>query len=238
MKRILLFVVLLTSLLSSCGDDEITRDPNSLGYQYFPLEVGRFWIFNVTENEYSRNQVTKTTTFQTRELIKDITTDQTGREWFRVEVSRRNSPESAWTVSGVKLISMSSTDLRIMENNQTMVHMVFPVKDGYSFVSNAFKNEDHENPVYYTYANLGDAFSENGKNYENTLTLVQAESKNTIELEKRNEVLALGVGSVSRTNTDYTYCEDSSGASCPYGEDYIITGSDRVESLESTGKVD
>ncbi|KAA3438107.1 hypothetical protein [Rufibacter hautae] len=238
MKRILLFVVLLTSLLSSCGDNEITRDLDRMGYQYYPLEVGRFWVFNVTENEYSRNQITKTTTFQTRELIKDITTDQTGREWFRVEVSRRNSPDGSWTVNGVKLISLSSSDLRILENNQTTVHMVFPVKEGYSFVSNAFKNEDHEDPVYFTYTNLGKAFLENSQTYENTLTLVQAESKTFIELEKRNEVLALGVGPVSRTNKDYTYCEDSSGATCPYGEDYIITGSDRVETLESSGKVD
>ncbi|WP_181306231.1 hypothetical protein [Rufibacter sp. XAAS-G3-1] len=239
MKRILLFVVVWASLLSSCGDDEITRDPDSLGYQYYPLAVGNYWIYNVTENEYSRNKLEESTTYQSRERIDAIIEDQTGKEWYRVELSRRASANAGWVINGVKLISLSSSDLRVQENNQTVVQMVFPVKNGYSFVSNAFTNGgDPEQNAYYTYAQLGSVFSEAGKTYDKTLTVLQAETDTQIEYEQKFEVLASGIGPVNRTYKYRYFCDDSTGESCPYGEGYILTGSDKIEVLESSGKID
>ncbi|MBC3539742.1 hypothetical protein ACFSC6_21360 [Rufibacter sediminis] len=238
MKRILLFVVLLTSLLSSCGDDEITRDAERFGYQYYPLAIGNYWIFNVTENKYVRDAISQTSTYQKREWIDATVTDQTGREWYRVQISRRNTASDAWMVSGVKLISMSSSDLRIQENNQTTVQMIFPVKNGNSFISNAFRNEDHDKPVYYTYADLGSIFTEAGNTYDNTVTLLQGDTDTQLEYQEKYEVYAAGKGPVNRTDKHYFYCDDSTGEQCPYGEEYIVNGTDKLEVLESSGKME
>jgi hypothetical protein len=239
MKRILLFVVLWTSLLSSCKDEEITRDPNSLGYQYYPLAVGNYWIYNVKENQYSRNKISESTAYQSRERIDAIIKDQTGKEWYRVEVSRRTSSTESWTVSGVKLISLSSSDLRVQENNKTVVQMVFPVKNGYSYVSNGFSNAgDPDQNVYFTYAALGSVFGEEGKTYDNIVVIQQAHTDTQIVFEQKFEVLASGIGPVNRTYKYRYFCDDSTGGSCPYGVGYIITGSDRIEVLESSGTME
>ncbi|WP_207430450.1 hypothetical protein [Sabulibacter ruber] len=233
MKRILLFVVALTSLLTSCGDEEITRDPDSVGYQYYPLEVGRYWIFNVTENKYTNNIKVETTAYQTMERIDTVLKDQTGKEWYRVELSRRADASSSWVINGVKLISLSSSDLRVQENNQTTVQMVFPVKNGYSFISNGFQNS--EDPVYYTYENLGQALSEDGLSYDNTLTVIRADFDKLLDLDEAYTILATEVGPVKRSVIFYEYCNSGQGTNCEVGTDYIVSGSDKTEILESTG---
>ncbi|WP_205500696.1 hypothetical protein [Rufibacter psychrotolerans] len=235
MKKLLFLVAVVAGFLSSCGDDEISRDPDSIGYQYYPLEVGRYWIFNVTENKYVNNAKVETTTHQTREEIDAIVKDQTGKEWYRVELSRRPDASANWVISGVRLVSLSANNLQIQENNQTTVQMVFPVKNGYSFVANGF--QDQENPVYFTYAALGKAFSQDGLSYDNTLTLVKLDEDTEVVFDKSIEVLALNSGPVYRSEQLYDYCDDSTGETCPYAVDYIVSGSDRTEILESTGLV-
>ncbi|RNI30710.1 hypothetical protein [Rufibacter latericius] len=238
MKRILLFVVLLTSLLSSCGDEEITRDPDSLGYQYYPLAIGNYWIFNVTENKYTLNVITQTTTYQSRERIDGTITDQTGREWYRVELSRRSNPEASWVVSGVKLISMSSSDLRIQENNQTFVKMVFPVKKGYSFVTNGFVDAVTYDYVYLTYSDLGKTIFENGTTYDNTLTVIQEDFEKLYDLREQSEILSFNLGPIKRSLVSFDYCNTSDVGICEVGTGFIVNGTEKIEVLESSGKTE
>ncbi|MGV3539698.1 MAG: hypothetical protein ACO1OQ_07805 [Rufibacter sp.] len=238
MKRsIYFFLALVMGLAFSCSEEEVTFDPEAQGYAYYPLEVGSFRIYNVTQTEYANNEG-ETEEFQLREKIDALVKDQTGRDWYRVEVSRRPMGGTAWTILGVKMLSASSTDFRIQENNVTNVHLVFPVQNGKSWVHNAFV--DQAKPANYSYEKVGEAFEVNGQTYDNTVVLVKVKGDETdlLKFNDHYEVLAKGVGPIYRASKDLYYCNDTNPNSpCQVGVGYIISGTDRVEELVETGKM-
>lgn len=237
-KRIFPVLALMMSLLPfSCDDKEITFDPNTSGHAYYPLELGAYRVYDVTETTY-RNDIGQTEEFQIRERIDEVSTDQTGRQWYRVEISRRPIGEEVWRIQGVKMLSQSATDFRILENNQTFVHMVYPAKNGKAWVYNPLNaSAGKEN---YSYAKVGEAFTEGPAQYENTLTIIKAETDpdNTLLFDYTFEVLALGVGPVFRSSQSYRYCDDSQEISCTgYGTNFIVTGTERKETLVDSGVI-
>ncbi|WP_192820829.1 hypothetical protein [Rufibacter sp. LB8] len=239
MKKLLLFAFLLATVgLQACSDEESVLDPATVGYDYYPMTVGEFKIFNVSEKVFTNNLVRREETFQTREYVKGTTTDQTGRLWYQVELARRPVGGTTWMTTGIRLVSPSKTDLRIQENNKTTVHMVFPVKQGYSWVYNGLTSQEEK--AYYTYEDLGKPFVvDGGATYENTLTVRQDQDfeDELILVIRHYEVLAPGKGPVYRFNRYYQYCQGGAGSNCEVGTNYIVDGSDRVETLVESGMI-
>ncbi|GGK67802.1 hypothetical protein ACD591_20780 [Rufibacter glacialis] len=241
MRKLLLSLVLLTSLLSSCGDDEITRDPDKMGLAYFPLQVGKYWVFDVTETKYVNN-ITSKTNFQIREEIDEVTKDQLGKEWFRMKVSKRNSPTSAWNIIGVKMVAATNTDLQVKDNNRTTVELVFPMAEGKKWNPNAFnsaygKDEEAQNQSHYFYKGIDQPFDMEGKVFPFTVTVVKAEgTPKDISFTDVVEVYSKDQGPVYRAAKNRYYCDAGPGTNCEIGSGYIISGLDRVEKLLEAGK--
>ncbi|ALJ00623.1 hypothetical protein DC20_18635 [Rufibacter tibetensis] len=232
----------MTSLVSSCGDNEVTRDPEALGHHYFPLELGRYSIFNVTETKYTNN-VKQITSYQTRELINEVSTDQTGKDWYRVEVSRRNNANDVWTITGVKMISKTFTDVEVKNNNRTTVEMVFPVVETKEWNPNAFntdydKEEEEHNRVKFFYQDVARPFEIGGKSYANTVKVIKSVGDPSVfNYLDVYEVYSKEQGPVYRFSHDRYYCDAGPGTNCQVGSNYIISGLDRIETLTETGKI-
>ncbi|MFC6999991.1 hypothetical protein [Rufibacter roseus] len=235
MKKLLSLLVLLSVFLSSCEDEVITLDPDKTGHAYYPLEVGHYWVFSITETTY-RNNVGQTTEFQIRERIDETTVDQSGREWYRVEISRRENESDRWKVQDVMLLSKSASDFRITKNNQTLVHMVYPAQNGKTWIYNPLNTS--ETKEFYSYEKIGDSFSMGSNTYDNTLTIVQADTVNLLFLNEKHEVLSFGVGPVYRMWRSHKYCDGDTGVNCEIGTGYIVTGTEREEVLIETGVED
>ncbi|MBA9077411.1 hypothetical protein [Rufibacter quisquiliarum] len=235
MRRILIVLALVAGFFSSCSDEEVVLDPVKQGYDYYPLEVGSYRIYHVTETRY-RDNVGQTTEYERRELIDAITKDQTGKEWYRVEVSRREPGASSWSVKGVKLLSASPTSLQVQENNRSTVLMVFPVVSGKTWVHDAFSKISTTDTIY-AYENAGEAFEMNSRKYDKTVKILKNYYKDLLVLDDRYEVLAFQVGPVYRHSKVYQYCNDGSGNACERGVDYIQEGNDVIEELVETGKI-
>lgn len=234
MKRFLCCGLLLAFFISSCEDDIISADPDT-GHAYYPVELGAYRIYNVTETTYLRN-APKTQTFQMRERLDEISTDQTGRQWHRVEVSQRTQEGQNWRIIGVKLLSASASEFRILENNQTRVHLVFPVEEGKSWKSNPLNTSIEAES--YTYTNVNEPFVSGSQTYDNTITLIQADTDNLLNLNEQYEVLAMGVGPVFRSKRVLNYCNGDPGLTCEVGSGYIVTGTERLEVLVESGVMD
>jgi hypothetical protein len=248
MKKLLFTLALLVGFLSSCGDEEVVLDPDSIGTAYYPLEVGAFTIFNVKETVYSENEGV-TSLFQVRETFNEFYKDQAGKEWFRVEISRRDSEGDSWRVIGVKTISKtllgnSSGNLLIQENNRAVVNMVYPVAEGKTWNPNAFNTayfpnqEDANLREEYLYQNVEKPFEKDGQTFSNTVTILKSEVNTSLDVLEQSEVFSFNQGPVYRYYKKLEYCSDSSGDTCPYLEDYIVTGTERIETFASAGKID
>lgn len=241
MKRILLVMAFLAGFLSSCGDEEVLFDPLKTGQAYYPMEVGAFWVYNVTETTY-RNNVGTPASFQIRELVKGLSKDQAGKEWYTVEVSKRSKTIDPWVITGVKTISKTVNDVQLQENNRTSVLMVFPVTEGKEWNPNAYNKdynfeEEPQNQSRYWYQDVGGAFERSGKSYENTVMVVKSKSETLLALNEQYEILALEVGPVFRSSKVLTYCSGGPDSTCEVGEGYIESGVERTEELESSGKI-
>ncbi|AKQ45580.1 hypothetical protein TH63_07845 [Rufibacter radiotolerans] len=244
MKKLLLVVAILAGIFSSCGDEEVVLDPLKTGQAYYPMEVGTYRVYNVKETKYTNN-VGTTTLLQTRELVKGVSKDQTGKEWYTVEVSQRANANQSWIVTGVKAISKSTRDLQLQTNNRIVVEMVYPVEEGKSWNPNAFnpnyfpKEEDRQLRDTFFYEQIGASFDVAGKTYPNTLKVNKAKSDpddfiNEVEVY---EIYAADLGSIYRFSKVRYNCDASPGTNCQIGSGYIISGTDRIEELESSGKI-
>lgn len=232
MKKLVMAAAVLVGLLTACKDEEVFYDPIAAGESYYPLQVGSYWIYNVTDITYLNN-VGDTTEFEQREQINGIITDQTGKSWYRVQVSKRSAGETAWTNTGIKLLARTDTDLQVNENNVTKVHMIFPVKNQRTWNPNAFNGAGTSE---YYYDQVGTPATVNGTAYANTATIVKAASLDSlISNNKQREVVAEGVGPVYRYYNVVNYCAGGSGSNCNVGENYITSGRKRVDLLTDHG---
>ncbi|QHL86338.1 hypothetical protein GU926_02325 [Nibribacter ruber] len=245
MKRLLFAVALMGTFLSSCGDDEVVLDPSTIGEAYYPLEVGTYKIFNVAVTTYEDNEVKEEVAFQERELVNQMYKDQAGKDWYRVEISRRQTSSDPWQVSGVRSISRefidkTSGNLVIQENNRKRIHMVFPVVEGKSWNAYGFDydyNKD-DGKQYYSFINVNQPFKVGEKVFDNSVRLVIQDFNGISGNSEIYEILSLNEGPVYRYTKQLNYCSDSQGIQCPYNEEYIINGTERIEELESSGKID
>ncbi|GAA4297750.1 hypothetical protein [Nibribacter koreensis] len=249
MKKLLFAMALVASFLTSCGDDEFVLDPAAVGTAYYPLELGAFKIFNVEENTYLNNTA-ESKTYQIRETFNEVFKDQTGKDWYRVEISRRETETDSWRIIGVRTISkdpvnQSSGSLLIKENNRTVVGMVFPVLEGKAWNPNAFNtgyfpNPDDENlREEFSYKNVGKPFEASGTTFLTTTTIVKSDFENVLAESRSYEVVSVNQGPVHRYYKLLNFC-NSNSENCDYQADevYIVDGIERTETMISSGKVD
>src|SRR5690606_4036576 len=99
MIKNLLGWVLLLVVLAGCTDSA-EPDPSKMGYQYYPIEVGDYRIYYVTN---IRTQFDKgdTTRFFLREVVKSTFVDQTNTLNYRIERYSRPNIRSQWVADSV-----------------------------------------------------------------------------------------------------------------------------------------
>ena len=249
MKKLLFAVALLATFLSSCGDDKVVLNPDKVGTTYYPLQIGTYKIYNIKEKTYLNNSA-DSITYQVREAFNEVFKDQTGREWYRVEVSRRETNDEAWRITGVKTVSRdplnnSSGSLLVKENNRTVVEMVYPVVEDKAWNPNAFNTGYYPNPddeslrEEFIYKKVGQPFTFKGQSFDNTVTIVKADYGDLISETRSFEVLALNQGPVHRYYKQLNFCNSDSD-DCDYFSDeiYIVNGVVITETIVSAGKID
>ncbi|RIJ41540.1 hypothetical protein [Pontibacter oryzae] len=237
MRNVLLLLVLLTGLLSACNDKYKDPDPEAMGYDYFPLEVGDFRIYNVTDIRFKSNKG-DTTRFQMRERVDATFYDQTNTLNYKVIRSIRVDASTPWVDDSVYTIIQNKTNLLLTKNNTKYVKMVFPVKEGKSWTADAFNdrfiNVDEKERSSYT--NVGEAYTAGENTYGNTVTVIQGTpSDGILILDDRKEVYAAEVGLVYRVFNKVIYCNDFNGE-CEFGTGYKLFGHERHETLLTHGK--
>jgi hypothetical protein len=243
MRRALLLLVVLAGLVAACEDKYKDPDPKVMGYDYYPLEVGDWRVYDVMDIRYM-SDVGDTTYFQLRERVDTTFYDQTNTLNFKIIRSVRANENTPWVDDSVMVVSMSDTDVILTRNNTKFVKMVFPVKEGKEWSGDAYNtyvNLTHEHDAFgykepYTYEKVGNAFELNGETFPNTVTVIQGYPTNSAILQDdRSEVYAEGVGMIYRKfkRIIYTACAEDD---CENGEEYKIHGHERHEKLISHGK--
>ncbi len=213
MERFVFFFVFLLigiSLLPSCKPEteEIEVD---FGYDYFPLEVGKFIEYDVDSIIYDNVNnaiVVDSISFAMREEIVDTLIDNEGNLAYIVERFEKITTESPWVSKDIWVAQSVDNQGHRVEENLRFIKLTFPVSiettpwDGNTFIDpNTTISVAGESIVIfknwlYEYSEV-DAFRViNNFQFDSTLTVVQANEENLIELRYSSETYAKGVGLV------------------------------------------
>ncbi len=130
MKTLLpLSSLLLLLCLFSCNKREIEAPSVKFGYEYYPLEVGQFWEYEVDSIIY-RPAIggIRSDTFYSflLEQVVDTFRDNTGLLNYRVEQFTRRNKDVSWQVRNVFTLSRNQTQAFRVEDNLRFLKMVFP----------------------------------------------------------------------------------------------------------------
>ncbi|MEM9921756.1 MAG: hypothetical protein AAF990_26875 [Bacteroidota bacterium] len=201
---------LLLSLLA-CNEntnvEDFEVDPK---FEYFPLEVGKYLIYQVDSVVYDtlvNGIVVNETTSFVRERITDTLRDNSGRLVYRIERSYRAQDTLPWEIRDIWVSLRTNDQAERVEENLRFIKMVFPLIDGVSWNGNLFIDETTSIPIagesveifkdwFYEVRGVDQAEQIGDQSYDNITTIVQADSENLIELRFAQEKYARGIGLV------------------------------------------
>jgi hypothetical protein len=201
---------LLVALLSACKEtpDDYTTE---FGYEYFPLQVGKFIEYQMDSTIYDPNgdtTVYHSTTFM-REEILDTLSDNNGNIVYKIEQYGRAADSLPWVIKKVLSATIIDNEAIRTEDNLRFIKLTFPARNGTRWNGNAHFDdglivevagetlEMFKGWEYRTQA-IGETATVGNFQFEETATVEEAENENLIELRRSIATYAKGIGLVQR----------------------------------------
>lgn len=243
-----MFKNLICLLLLACGlwqCTEVTVLGDDIGREYYPVKVGNYWIYDVSETTFTNQFLTDaadSVTYQVRERVDTVYRDQTGELTFQLIRSRRADASQPWGQDSIVTISKSFSDLRYTYNNLKTVKLIFPPAENKKWNGNAFNSLEPDSSqgadrFLFSYAQVGQPFTLDDTTYNNTVKVVQYNRQDLVKLIDRHEVYALGVGMIYKRIIDYTYETCKSETCEDVRPGFIVQGRRRFLKLSTFGQL-
>jgi hypothetical protein len=143
MRRI--FILFLSVLGMSCSEEmsDISLDQ---GYDFLPLEIGQFRLYDVEEIVYAVFEP-DTSQYYLKEVIADSLVSGDGT--VRYLINRYTGVDSAnLTLDSVWSVRKLENSAVFTENNRDYVKLVFPVEAGKTWDGNAYNTLEVQNYNY------------------------------------------------------------------------------------------
>ena len=168
---------------------------------YYDTNEGRFIEYNVQEINHDENAIIQhdTLNYFLRVQIEDTISDNLGRvnrKYVRYKKMNSNDP---WQISDVWMTIIDGTDAELVEENQRIIKLKFPINSFTKWNANIF-NLDENLDCFYE--NIHSGKSINGLYFDSTVTVNQGATRNFLKFFKKYEVYANGIGMISRYYKD------------------------------------
>lgn len=206
-------------ILGSFGCNKTVLDENfqvNLGHEYFPLEVGKYIVYEVDSIYYYFNDeiggIAKVeSSSQIREEIVDTLRDNIGRQTFIIHRFYRKNDSQPWQIKDAWTSLKETQSAEKVEENLRFVKMVFPVEEDQTWDGNLFVDEEQNVPFIqfpsgdvlsivmfknWSYSVLSKDSPDviGGNIFDETLQIIQADDENLIEKRYSVEKYAKNVG--------------------------------------------
>ena len=224
----LLFLWIVNSLLSGCQSP--ATEPTTSGYDYFPLETGRYVIYDVQESQYALNAVPMQRTYQLREVTGAAYTDVARAMAYKLGRYRRLSDSQNWQADSVWSARLLTNEGIRTENGQDFVKLVFPISDKLSWNGNRRNTSDTDD---FELRNVGQPFRVQENEFDETVTVVAQNDSTLLSQDKRIDMYARQIGLIYKERTHLQFC--SSTPAC-LGHTQIEYGIRQVYRIRSYGK--
>lgn len=219
------FLILL--IFASC-ETEVEEIPTDFGFEYQPLEIGLFWIYEVDQTTYFGENDSEDTQFFYRDFIRTFYLNE-AREQVFVITRAKSIDRSNWSTQFEYTLLRREFSLLRTIANQTLVNLVFPPELGKIWDANIYQDMDKDEFEIDSVRNntMGDVSS------ENVVRVNQEDSDDEITYRDiRYEVFEKGVGMIEKYDEVLTYCSRNE---C-LGDKLIDSGSEVYMKLVDYGK--
>ncbi|NEM97949.1 hypothetical protein [Pontibacter burrus] len=221
----------------SCEESFVTPDPEARGLNYYPLKVGQYRIYDVTDIHYQNNVATKER-FQMREWVADSFLDQTNALTYKIIRSIRPDAQAEWLDDSVMTVTKDHNRVILTKDNTRYVKMVFPVKEGNTWEPDVYNTRKLGNGKreQAKFAFVGQTYPLNNAVYDNTVMITFGEPPLLeTKIDQREEVYAWNVGRIYRL-FDRKELEECL-MNCDPEKPFILDGHKRTEVLIEHGKL-
>lgn len=219
------FMILL--IFASC-ETEVEEVPTDFGFDYQPLEIGLFWIYEVDQTTYFGENDSEDEQFFYRDLVRTFYVNGEREQVFVINRAK-STDRSNWTTQFEYTLLRRDFKLLKTIENQTVVNLVFPPELGKTWDGNIYRdmNEDE-----FEIDSVGNNMM-GGASSDNIVRVNQEDSDDKITFRDiRYEVFEKGVGIIEKYDEVITYCSRND---C-LGEQLIDSGSEVYMKLVDYGK--
>ncbi|MEM7573364.1 MAG: hypothetical protein AAF433_10710 [Bacteroidota bacterium] len=218
-------LLLLLSLLGfwACEEESIPPPEDQLGTDYYPLEIGNRWIYQVDSvilvAEIGRTRYDSIRVLA-RETLVDTFNDQSGRLWYRGLREERASTTDAWEPTLSFALRVDERGLYRSEDNLEFQLLAFPLLENQRWDGHAAFDEFRPIAVGgelldvyagwdYRLLSIDEPYQlPNGDSYAATLLVDQAEVDNLIDFRRSYRRYAKGIGPIETfVDARHTQCQ-------------------------------
>ncbi len=192
------WLLLVGVLLLSCTKE---AEIFPLGQDYFPVVIGDYRIYDVTETNYI-DKVETIESYQLKESFYDSIVNGSETTYL-MRVEQRDTDQDSWV--SIESISIRQTNayLHYQEQNSIYVKMSYPVQTSREWDGNA-QNTDSQQLYHYENLGINDYTFENPDHIKVIISELPA---NIVEQDERYETYAQGIGLVERSYIKITFCQ-------------------------------
>jgi hypothetical protein len=223
------FLFLLSaSILTLQSCDKTETDPVD-EYQYYPLSLGQYQIYQVQETTYSAGQPKHViSTWQEKDQVDRISSSSDNVTAFIVARYKRNTTADYW--QKFKEFTVTSSPDKILTNidNQTVFALIFPIDSKIKWNGNRYNNQDAED---FYYQDIHKPTNVDNLSFDKTITVVERRDTSIINRYVGLKKYAVGAGLILDEQTAYEYCQDDK---C-IGTETIESGTHRVKKIIEFG---
>jgi hypothetical protein len=201
-KHLSKYLAGLIILASACGKDEFI--PADRGTDYFPIQVGSLWIYNVNETIYSEVTTPKESSYRLRLFVSDSIVNSAGAYTYIINRSRQTIGESTWSAVDTWSVSINDREAIVTEGNISFKRLMFPTRAGLTWNGNEYNNMGED--IYAMEAYEGEDILP-GMTFENTIRVEQESNEDFIVFrDEREELYMKDIGLVRQSVTQLNYC--------------------------------
>lgn len=214
-KRILYFLGILSSF--ACSDNPVAEKLDN----YFPLEDGLFWEYDVTNVEYSLTEAPKTEGYFLKEKLSEL-----GKNEYKIEQFRKPFSSGNYTLTATALYTKTANKIIRTDKGLAKIILFSNPSEGLSW------DENELNALAENTLNISKV-KESFNTYNNTIQVVERKDSSLISKDCIYAIYADEIGLVYQENTDIEYCQTNSEC---IGSGEIDSGFSYKATLINSGK--
>ena len=187
-------LICIVSILILAGCKENIAEPNVIGKEYFPLEIGSYIVYDVDsivhDNALNIHDLFE---YQIKEVVHSTFADNEGNQMFRIERYWRPDTNAVWQLKDIWSRGIYDNRAYKVEEDVRYVRLVFPFSEDMEWDGNA-ENTHEEWEHHLEYFELPGEVG--GVSFLNTAFVSEVQNVNLIRAEIGEAIYAKNIGLV------------------------------------------